>query len=184
MAALDRTFAFAEVDDAAVRVTEDLDLDVSRPLEILLHVHVGDAECTLSFEARGFVRVLQLAFIPADAHAPATAAGGRLENHREADRLRDLERVSRGTDRTIAARDDWNAGFLRGLAGFRLVTHEPHHFGCRPDERELTLVYDLGEVRILGEKPVAGMNRIGASDLCCGDDAGDTEVALFGQRGP
>jgi hypothetical protein len=38
MAALDRALALAEVNDAALGVAEDLDLDVARMLEVFLDV--------------------------------------------------------------------------------------------------------------------------------------------------
>src|SRR5687767_12724128 len=90
MASLDRAFALAEVDDAAVRVAEDLNLDVPRALEVLLEIHRRVAERALRFAARGLVLVLQLAGIPADAHAPSATARRSLENDRIADRARDV----------------------------------------------------------------------------------------------
>jgi len=42
--ALDRAFALAEVNRVAVRVADDLDLDVSRPADVALDVDRGVAE--------------------------------------------------------------------------------------------------------------------------------------------
>ena len=51
-------------------------------------------------------------------------------------------------------------------------------FGRRADERQPALAGDLGEMRVLGEEAVAGMDGVGAGDLRGGDDRGDVEVAL------
>ncbi len=49
MAALHRALALAEVHDVAVVVRQDLDLDVARLLQELLHVHGVIAECGAGF---------------------------------------------------------------------------------------------------------------------------------------
>ena len=54
MPPLDRAVALAEVHDVAVRVGEDLHLDVARILEVLLDVDVGVREEALAL-ARGLL---------------------------------------------------------------------------------------------------------------------------------
>ena len=49
VAALDRAVALAEMDDVAVRVREDLHLDVARVVEVALDVHGGVGEVRLAF---------------------------------------------------------------------------------------------------------------------------------------
>src|SRR5688500_3247580 len=115
MTALDRAFALAEVDDAAVGVAEDLDLDMTRSLEILLEVHTGHTECALSLEPGGLERILQITFIPADAHAATATTSGGLENDRKADLLRNFECFRRCANGTFAAWDDRNTRLLRRL---------------------------------------------------------------------
>ena len=51
--ALDRALALAEVDDVAVVIAEDLELDVARRLDVLLDVDVADAERRLGLALRG-----------------------------------------------------------------------------------------------------------------------------------
>src|SRR5258708_7072290 len=53
MAALNRAFALAEVNDAPVGIAENLNLDVARILEILFDVDVRGTEGALSLVARG-----------------------------------------------------------------------------------------------------------------------------------
>ena len=52
----------------------------------------------------------------------------------------------------------------------------------RADELDLAAAADLGEVGVLGEEAVAGMNRLHVGDLGGGDDARDVEIGL-GRRG-
>jgi hypothetical protein len=129
VAALDRTFALAEVHDAAVRVTEDLHLDVARALEVLLEIHSRIAECTLGLRLRGLVLIGEIVRVPADAHPASAAAGRGFEDDRIADARGDVGRFLDRFDRAFAAGDDRNAGLLRGLTRFRLVAHETNGLG-------------------------------------------------------
>ncbi len=60
MAPLDRALAFAEVDDRAVMVAEDLELDVARRFEVALDVDIAVAEGGLGLPLRGAERVLEV----------------------------------------------------------------------------------------------------------------------------
>ena len=89
VAALDRAFALAEIDDMPMLVAEHLDLDVARIDDELFDEHPIVAERALGLglgagEAFGH-------FLPAvrDAHALAAAAGGGLDHHRIADLVGD-----------------------------------------------------------------------------------------------
>ena len=92
VAALDRALALAEGDDLAVPVGEQLDLDVSRPLDVALVVDGVVAESGLRLAPGGFRCLLELRRIADDAHAAAAAARCRLDDEREAD----LVRLARG----------------------------------------------------------------------------------------
>src|SRR2546423_1041867 len=85
MTPLDRALALVQVDDAALRVAEDLDLDVARRLEIALDVDLGAAEGALRAPGGGRERAGELAGARHLRHTDAAAAGGRLEDHRIAD---------------------------------------------------------------------------------------------------
>ena len=56
VAALDRALALAEMDDGAVVIAEDLELDVARVLDVLLDVDVADAEGRFRLALRGLQR--------------------------------------------------------------------------------------------------------------------------------
>ena len=59
MAALNRAFAFAQRDDFAVAVAEDLDLYMARPREILLDEDAAVAEGRLRLARGGFERAFE-----------------------------------------------------------------------------------------------------------------------------
>src|SRR5208283_919141 len=57
---------------------------------------------------------------------------------------------------------------------------EAGDLGRRADELDVGGAADLGEVGVLAEQAVAGMDGVDAGDLGGGDDGGDVEVALGG----
>ena len=91
MPALNRAFALAEGDDAALGVAENLNLDVPWVLQILFDIDIGRTECAVGLAASGVECALQIAFRGADPHSPPAAARCCLEDHRKSDRARNLE---------------------------------------------------------------------------------------------
>ncbi len=74
-------------------------------------------------------------------------------------------------------------GLGHDLARPRLRAHRFDRLRRRADEDDVGLGAGLGEVRVLGEESVAGVDRLGAGLLRRLDDLGDVEVALRGHRG-
>jgi hypothetical protein len=93
MASLHRALAFAEVDDVAALVAEDLHLDVSRLLDVLLDVDLVAGERARCLATRAFERGFQLRGAADQAHALAATAGCGLQHHRIADTFGDLRRL-------------------------------------------------------------------------------------------
>ena len=93
IAALDRAFALAEMDDVAVLVAEHLNFDMARLLDIFLDEHAVVAEARLGFGLRRVEALLDLFAAIGDAHALAAAAGRGLDHHRIADLVGDLRRL-------------------------------------------------------------------------------------------
>ncbi len=178
MPPLDRAFPLAEVHHRAVMIAEHLELDVARTLDVLFDVHVADAEGGLGFTLRRLERPAELGRGVNDPHAAATAARHRLDDDRIPEILGDLQRLLFAVDRTVAAREDRDAGFLHGAARAGLVPKEPDHVGRRPDELDVAGLADLRQIRALGEEPVPGMDRVGAGDLCRADDGRHAQIAV------
>ena len=85
VAALDRAFALAEVEDVAVLVAEHLDLDVARLLDELLDEDAVVAEAVEALALGRFEALAHVLLGPGEAHALAAAAGRGLHHHRIAD---------------------------------------------------------------------------------------------------
>src|SRR5439155_7685308 len=87
VAPLHRAFALAEGDDA-VRVAEELDLDVTRPLDVALAEDPVVAEGRFRLAPSRREGLLELGVLPHDPHPTAAAARCRLDHEREAELVR------------------------------------------------------------------------------------------------
>jgi hypothetical protein len=117
------------------------------------------------------------------AHAAATAAAGGLDDHRIADlagNFHDLFRIV--GQRAFRTRHAGHAGFDHGLLGGHLVAHHPDRFRARADEGEAGLLDAFGEVGVLGEETVAGVDRLGVGDFRRADQRRHVQVAQVGRR--
>ena len=182
MAALDRAVALAEVDHVAVRVGQHLDLDVARVLEVALDVDAVVGEELLAFAAGALEGLLEVVGRHRDAEALAAAAARRLAGDRVAGFLGLLAGrldVLGGLGR---AGDDRHPGLGHDLARPGLRAHRFDRLRRRADEDDAGLGAGAGEVGVLGEEAVAGMDRLGAGLLRGLDDLGDVEVALGRHR--
>ncbi len=79
MAALQRTLAFAQVNEVAVLIAQDLDFDVTGTLDEFLQVHLAGAKGTFGFAgcaAQSSGEILGVIHSP---HTFSAAAGSRFE---------------------------------------------------------------------------------------------------------
>src|SRR2546425_9496953 len=121
MAPLDAALALAKRHDPAAVVGENLDLDVARPLEILLHIDAAVTERLLRFAARGLERPFDLRVIRDLAHSLSAAAGGRLQQHGIAEAFRLLAGLDRIAQQRRHAPHDRHTAPLHPPAVFGLV---------------------------------------------------------------
>ncbi len=164
VAPLDRALALAERDDP-LAVAEQLDLDVARPLDVALAEHTVVAECGFRLALRGVECLVELGGLADDAHPASAAPCRRLDHQREADLV------------GLARRHDRNAGLDGDPLCLELVAAEPQRLGARADEHEAGRVHRLGEVGVLGQESVAGVDRVGAGLFRCPDVLLGVEVA-------
>src|SRR5690606_32019789 len=184
VAALHRAVALAQVDGVALAVGEHLDLHVARVLQELLHVDHVVAERGLGFLLGGGDGVGQRGLGVDHAHAAPAAAAGRLDDHRVADLAADAQvLLDVVAERPAAAGHARHAGLLQRADRLDLVAHQADGVGLRADAHEAGLLDPLGEVGVLGEEAVAGVDRLRVGDLGGGDDRGHVEVALPRRRG-
>ena len=178
IAALDRAFALAEMDDVAVLVAEHLNLDMARLLDIFLDEHAVVAEARLGLRLRRVEAFLHLFAAIGDAHALAAAAGRRLDHHRIADLVGDLGRLLGVLDHAEMAGHGRDLRLGGELLRLDLVAHRLDGLDVRADENDAGLCERAGEGGVLRKEAVAGMDGVGAGLLGGGDDLVDVEIGL------
>jgi hypothetical protein len=70
------------------------------------------------------------------------------------------------------------------LAARELVAQQTHGLGAGADELDVAVAADLGEVGVLGEEAVAGVDGVDVGDLGGGDDPVDPQIRLGGRSRP
>ncbi len=83
MAPLDRTISRADVDDIAMGIGEDLDLDVTRFLQVLLDVNLVTTKGRFCFRLRGLQRRAQIVPAMDEPHAMSAPSRGGFDHERE-----------------------------------------------------------------------------------------------------
>mmetsp|Transcript_26613 Transcript_26613/g.77749 ORF Transcript_26613/g.77749 Transcript_26613/m.77749 type:complete len:459 (+) Transcript_26613:417-1793(+) len=182
VAPLHGALALGQVDDVAVRVRDELDLDVARLLDVALDEDAVIAEGCRSLALRQTKRLPRLRLVPGNAHALAAAAGRRLDHHREANLARDTGRLVGVRDHALKARDRGDASLCGEALGLDLVAHRVDRKGGRADEGHARRLHRLGEGCVLREEAVAGVHRLGAGRRDGVEDAVDPQVRVGRRR--
>src|SRR6185437_12659074 len=152
IAALDRAFALAQMNDVAVLVAQHLDFHVARIGDELFDEDAVVAEARLRLRAGALKTLAHLGRARGDAHAFAAAAGRRLDHHRVADLFGDLYRLFGVRDHPEMARHRRDLGARRRLLRLDLVAHGGDGFCIGPDEHDAGRRERLGKGGALGEK--------------------------------
>ena len=115
--------------DLAVAVADHLQLDVPRAAQEPLDVDAVVAERGSGLVAGHAHGVGELVLAAHHRHAASAAAGHRLDQHRKADRARQLDRLVLAADRPVAAGHGRDAEIAGGGLGDDLVAHQPDVLG-------------------------------------------------------
>ncbi len=183
MAALHRAIPFTEVNGVAVVVGQYLNFHMARMLQVFFHIHDRVAERGVGLAAGQVDGGQQRRFTVHDAHAaPAAAAGGLDDN-----RIADPARQSEGFLIVIAqgAVGPWNArysGIFHRLDRRNLVAHQANGVGLWSDENKAALLDPFGEIGVLGQKPVAGMDCHRVGDFGGADQRRHVQITFSGGR--
>jgi hypothetical protein len=171
------------MDRLAVRIGEDLDFDVTRPVDQAFDVQGGIAERGLRLVARPGQRLGNLARLAHHPHALSAAARRRLDDRRET-------QPPDGTgERPVALigghlpRHHRHSGGGHRPPGLDLGAHARDDGRRGADEHEAVLRARRRERRVLRKKAVAGMDGGGGRGAGGADQRGDREVALPRGRG-
>ena len=182
VAALDRAFPFAQVNDIAVAVGHDLDFDMAGFFDELFDENPVIAETGFGFvDGRG-KSFAGLFVIIGDAHALAAAAGGRLQHHRIADLAGDGDRLLGVLEGYGMTGDGVDACFFGQFFRFDLITHGNHGTGRRTDQGDLVAGQLAGKGGVLGQESISRVNgsRLGLFGGI--DDGIHHQIALSGRR--
>ncbi len=180
VAALDRTVAFVEVQAVAMAIGEYLDLHVARLQQVFLHQHPRVAEGGLGLALGGGKGLGQLGFVLHHLHALAAAASGGLEQDRVADPSGFPAEGLGVLGFAVVAGHQRHAGFFHQRLGRRLAAHGVDGRRRRPEEEQAGFLAGAGEVGVLREEAVAGVDRLGAAGEGGGDDPVAAQVAVGG----
>src|SRR6266702_5287407 len=182
MAPLDRAVALTQGHNTPVVQAHDLDLDVTGVLDAALKQDRGAAEETLGAGAGGLERRPQRPGIVCGAHADPAAARGGLHHHGVADLGSLLDRRVSVGDRFGGPGRDRDPRQRHHVPGVDLVTHLLDRIRWGPDPDKAAGYDPPGEVGVLREKPVAGMNGGGPGLPGRGEHRVHVEIAAGGRR--
>src|SRR5215212_10128035 len=143
----------------AVLIGKDLNLDMAGAANRLLDERGRVAERAFGLAHSRADRFAQSLWIVDPEHAAAAAAGYRLHEDREADVMRigyQLLQVGRGR----GGFEGGQSGSFGGLERPYLVAGQLQHLCRRPDERNPGFETGPGQVGILAQEPVTGIDRV------------------------
>ena len=166
----------------AVRVAENLDLDVARLLDELLDEHPVVAEARARLVAARRESLERILVVEGDPQPLAATAGRRLDHHRVADAARDLDSRLGRLDRGVVPRDRRHPGSRRELLRGDLVAHRRDRLVLRPDEDNALLLDPPREQLVLRQEAVSRMHRLRAARLAGRDDLVDRQVRVPARR--
>ncbi len=162
VAPLHRAVALEQVRHVLVVIAEDLHLDMTRPLDVLLDEDLAVAEGRLGLGRGPVEALLQLGHGLHDAHAAAASAMGCLEDHRQLVLFHEQPGVFEVAERPVCACHDAHARCYGRLSRLGFVAHFVHDVGRGADESDAVLDAGLGEVATLAEEAVARVDRVNA----------------------
>ena len=184
VAALDRAFAFMQIDAIAVLIGQHLNLDVAGLGDEFLDEDAVIAKAVGRLVLGAFEALARLLIVPRDAHALAAAAGAGLDHHRIADLVRDRDRLFGIGDQTHVAGNRRNTSLLRQFLRGDLVAHRLDGRRGRSDKDHALGLKRGGEIHPFGQEAIARMHSLGAGLADGVHDLVDHDIGLVGGRWP
>jgi len=159
-------------------VAQHLHLDVPHARQEFLDVERAVAERRLRLRLRLRERVAHRRSVGDEPHPATAAARRRLEDQRKADGFRNARRLLPVADHTLRAGSGAQTRFRGGCARGRLVAHQPDHIGAGTDPGQSLRHAERGEIGVLRQEAVAGMDRIRLERLGCLHEQRLVQIAL------
>ena len=182
--ALHRAIARPERPDRPVRIRQDLNLDVTRALDVLLHEQRAIAEGADRLGGRRMECVGELVVAAHQSDAATTTTGGGLEDEREADLLGHHSRLLGVLDRATRPGAHGDLVFLRERLGADLIAEQAHDAAGRSDELDACVFACIREVGAFAKETPARPHSVDAELGAFAHEPFDVEVARdAGARG-
>src|ERR1043166_2415157 len=148
MPSLNRALTLTQADNISILISQNLELNMPRPLDELLHIQIAIAKRCRRFRRRLLKQTRQLRLAPDNTHpAPATTSRS-LHDYREAHLPRPLNRLTLGANNPIRPRQNRHAMLLHRRPRFLFLPHHASHAWRRPNELDFPGLTTLGEVSI------------------------------------
>src|SRR5690606_35767668 len=183
MTALHGAITLAQPDSISPAVGQNLNLDMTRVLEELLHVDLGVAECGSGFGPGHGYCVQQRSLGVHHSHSTSAATARRLDDNGITDfasHALDFGRIVR--QRARRAWHNRHACFDHGQLGTDLVTHHANGFRTGTNKDKTAFLNPLSEVGIFGKEAIPGMDRFGVGVFSRRNQAGHIEVTVATSR--
>src|SRR5579863_816898 len=183
MAPLNRALAFPQADDVAILISQNLELNVPRPLDKFLHVEVAVAEGRRRLLLRRFEKRRQFFFAADNAHATPAATRRGLDDHWKPDLPRPLQSLAIAGKNAFRPGQNGYTMLLHLSPGLFFFTHQARDLRRRADELNIAGLGHFGEVGVFCQQSVAGMNRVHIADFRRADHRGNVQITLSELRG-
>src|SRR5262245_24218365 len=170
------------MDDVAMAIGNDLKFNVARIYDELFQVHLVVSKCFLRLMTRAVESGFKAWLVMRGAHPTPTTTAGRLNHYWVPELLCDFHRLILCLNDSIAARRYRHPDFACSSTSSVFVAHGLHRTRGRPDELDVAAFADLHEMRVLSQKPIAGMNRVNIADLSRAHDPINFQIALKAGR--
>ena len=178
VATLDRALALVEVQQVAMAVANQLDLDMARLLDKLLYENPVVAKAAARLVAAAGETLQRLLVVEGHAQALATAAGTGLDHHRVTDAAGDFNRALGRLDGAVDAGNAVDAGRQREFFGFDFVAHCRNRVVLWADEDNACLFGPARKIGVFAEETVARVHRLGAGLLASRNDLVGLQITL------
>ena len=162
----------------AVGVGHHLQFDVTGAVEVFFDVNLVIAESRFGFGAGELPGFLDLVRAARHLHATAAATGRSLDDDGVADLLGASAGLFGALHRAGAAGNQRHAQPAHRVLGRNFVAHHADVLGLGADEGQAVGFHHLGEVGVLAEEAVAGMDCLGPGDGGGGEKCGHVQVAV------
>ena len=182
VAALDRAFALVQIQHIAVGVADQLDLDVARLFDEFFNEHAVIAKTVACLVAATSEAFESLFVVVGHAQPLTAAARAGLDHDGVTDAFGNFDRALRQLNRIVDAGDAVHTRLARQLLGLDLVAHGGNRMVLGADENNALSLTALGELGVLAQKAIAGMDGLRAGGLGSGDDHIGQQITLAAGR--